>query len=260
MAHSHHPQPLPPAKPGRVRVTGRWPGKIRLRRGWAAATARQWNHVYPDGQLRLERGGAGFLEAAANKMRHLGAASVLSPPLPPSAQRLWRTAGFGTLVRLDLLRLDLTGKIPAPHHLVALATTAMLDEIVHLDQSAFPPFWALDETGLAEAVEATHRADVLVINSGDGGIAGFAILGYGTALAYLQRVAVAPCWQGHGMGRSLIRAAARKARAAGARRLLLNTQRDNERALALYESEGYERSPEPLELLRWRREKAPHDG
>ena len=53
------------------------------------------------------------------------------------------------------------------------------------------------------------------------------------------------------MGRSLVRVAARKARAAGARVMLLNTQVDNEAAMRLYESEGYVRLPDPLHLLRY---------
>ncbi|MDH3500741.1 MAG: GNAT family N-acetyltransferase, partial [Acidimicrobiia bacterium] len=105
--------------------------------------------------------------------------------------------------------------------------------------------------GLREAMEATGRSCVLVIRDSDGGLAGFAIVGFGTAIAYLQRVAVHPKWQGQGMGRSLVRVAARRARADGSRVMLLNTQLDNEPALSLYESEGYIRLPEPLWLLKY---------
>ena len=52
------------------------------------------------------------------------------------------------------------------------------------------------------------------------------------------------------MGRSLLRVAARKAHSAGAKVLLLNTQTDNNSALALYEDEGFVQLPEPLTLLR----------
>lgn len=251
MGHNHDRPSPPPDPPPRVNVVGRWPGRVRLRRGWAAASARPWNCKYEDAQLRLERGGAVFLTAAAQMLLHLGAPSVLSPPLPASAQRVWRSAGFQALAELDLLRLDLEPKPNAPAHLVVAGSRDNLTEMVRVDQEAFAPFWALDEVGLNEAIAATARAEILIINSGDGGLAGFAILGYGSALAYLQRVTVSPPWQGQGMGRSLIRAAARRARAAGSRSLLLNTQRDNERALGLYESEGYQRSQGPLELLRW---------
>ena len=76
------------------------------------------------------------------------------------------------------------------------------------------------------------------------------MVGYGSAISYLQRVAVHPDWQGQGMGRSLVRVSARKARASGAHVMLLNTQLDNGCAIALYESEGFVRLPDPLALLR----------
>ena len=52
------------------------------------------------------------------------------------------------------------------------------------------------------------------------------------------------------MGRSLVRVAARSARAAGARAMLLNTQFDNKAALRLYEVEGFVILPESLAVLR----------
>ena len=76
------------------------------------------------------------------------------------------------------------------------------------------------------------------------------MVGYGHAISYLQRVAVHPDWQGQGMGRSLIRAAARGAKRAGSKALLLNTQSENSGATTLYESEGFVLLPESLAVLR----------
>ena len=92
---------------------------------------------------------------------------------------------------------------------------------------------------------------MLIIRDADAGAAAFAIVGYGAAISYLQRVAVHPQWQRQGMGRSLVRVAARKARSVGARVMLLNTQIDNSGAIAMYESEGYVTLPDPLVLLRF---------
>lgn len=47
-----------------------------------------------------------------------------------------------------------------------------------------------------------------------------------------------------------MRVATRKARASGAKVLLLNTQVDNNSAIGLYEDEGFVQLPEPLTLLR----------
>ena len=52
------------------------------------------------------------------------------------------------------------------------------------------------------------------------------------------------------MGRSLVRAAGRHARSGGARGILLNTQFDNESAIGLYRSEGFQLVPERLALVR----------
>ncbi len=119
-----------------------------------------------------------------------------------------------------------------------------------IDTAAFDPFWSFGRDALVESTQATSRSAVFVIRDGDLGITGYAIVGYGHAISYLQRVAVAPDWQGCGMGRSLIRAAARSAKRHGSKALLLNTQLDNDPAIGLYESEGYVLLPEALAVLR----------
>jgi len=236
----------------RLMVRGTWPGPLTLRKGWARADARPWNDVHLDGHLRLVRGGASFLDDCASELLALGAPSVISPPLPASAQRSWLAAGFTEDLQLDLLRLELQTAPSGPDHLVVEAGDDDLSRVLGIDRRAFDDFWRLDERGLVEAMDATPRSELLVIRSSDGGICGFAILGLGSALAYLQRVAVDPDWHGNGMGRSLVRAVGRRARASGAGAVLLNTQNNNESARRLYDSEGYVVMPEPLALLRRR--------
>jgi ribosomal protein S18 acetylase RimI-like enzyme len=239
-----------PDSPLRVTQRGTWPGPITFRRGWARANARRWNDVEPDAHLRLVRGGTPFLDACIRPLLECGAPSVISPPLPPAGRRTWHEAGFEDFLELALMRLSLDISPPPPSHLVVESTDQRIDEMLTIDAAAFSPFWRFDGLGLREALDATGRSTVLVIRDSDAGLAGYAIVGFGNAISYLQRVAVHPKWQGAGMGRSLIRVAARRARATGARVMLLNTQLDNAAALALYASEGYVRLPEPLNLLR----------
>ena len=175
---------------------------------------------------------------------------MLSPPVPAAARRTWESAGFRDYLKLALMRLSLDDQPRAPDHLVVEANETPIETLLCIDSAAFNPFWRFDEHGLREAIEATTSSTVLVIRDAEGGATGFAIVGFGSAIAYLQRVAVHPDWQGQGMGRSLVRVAARKARAAGARVMLLNTQFDNYAALRLYEQEGFVSLPEPLSLLR----------
>ncbi len=236
--------------PFRVNLRGEWPGPITFRRGWARAEARRWNDAEPSASLRLVRGGPGFLQACAGRLCELGAPSVLSPPVPTTARRTWETAGFSDYLKLALMRLSLDEQPGSPDHLVVEDNATPMATLLCIDQAAFDPFWRFDEHGMREAIDATSSSTVLVIRDAVGGAAGFAIVGFGSAISYLQRVAVHPDWQGQGMGRSLVRVAARKARAAGARVMLLNTQLDNRPALKLYEQEGFVSLPEPLSLLR----------
>jgi ribosomal protein S18 acetylase RimI-like enzyme len=149
------------------------------------------------------------------------------------------------------MRLPIADATAAPDHLVVEADTIPVDDLLEIDAAAFSPFWRFDEAGMREAMNATGRSSVLIIRDADGGPTGFAIVGYGSAISYLQRVAVHPRWQGQGMGRSMVRVAARKARTAGARVMLLNTQIDNRAAIRMYEAEGYVTLPDPLALLRF---------
>ncbi len=236
--------------PYRVTLRGSWPGRISLRRGWSRADARPWNEGAVEASLRLLRGGSPFLAGCAQQLLALGAESVISPPLPASGQSAWEDAGFRPFIDLALMRKSLDEQPSAPDHLVVEANDTPIEELLRIDALAFDEFWRFDTHGLSEALEATGRSSTLIIRDGDGRPTGFAIVGYGNAISYLQRVAVDPAWQGRGMGRSLVRVAARKARAAGAQIMLLNTQFDNRGAISLYESEGFVLLPEPLALLR----------
>jgi len=229
---------------------GVWPGPLTLRRGWARAEARPWNDAVADAALRLVRGGGGFLDACTTRLFDAGVPSVLSPPLPRSGRRPWEQAGYEEFIELALMRLDLVEPVECPNHLVVEFDCDDISGLLSIDTAAFSDFWRFDGTGLEEAMAATGRSVVFIIRDADGSPAGYAIVGYGHAISYLQRVAVDPTWQRQGMGRSLVRAAARSARSSGAKAMLLNTQFDNRHAIDLYESEGFVLLPDPLALLR----------
>ncbi len=233
----------------RVTHRGEWPGRLTFRRGWSRAEARPWNDATPSASLRLQRGGATFLTACTERLLAMGTESVISPPLPGSARTAWRQAGYAPFIDLALMRLSLDAQPKAPSHLVVTADDTSLEHLLRIDAAAFDDFWRFDHFGLSEAIDATGRSNILIIRDGEGRPAGFAIVGFGNAISYLQRVAVHPEWQGQGMGRSLIRVAARKARTAGAQVMLLNTQYDNRSAISLYENEGFVLLPEALALL-----------
>lgn len=232
-----------------VQSRGAWPGPIRLRRGWAKAEARPWNDVTPDASLRIIRGGSPMVDACTAHLLDLGVPSVLSPPLPGSTARTWESVGYWVFAPLALMRLELERPLPTPDHLVT-QTAADLEPLLDIDRAAFDEFWRFDRFGLGEAINATSTNKILAIAGPDSRPVGYAVVGLGHAISYLQRLAVHPTWQGAGMGRSLVRAATRTARTAGTRAMVLNTQQDNEAAIALYESEGFVVQPEPLAVLK----------
>lgn len=237
-------------RPIPVLQRGSWPQPIRFRRGWARAEARRWNDLVPEAALRLVRGGSSFLELCSERLNELGAPYILSPPLPPSSRRPWEAAGFVEFVPLAFMRLDLTEGLPSPDHLVISPPDHSIADLLHIDHAAFDRFWRFDRFGMAEAIAATAKTKSLLIRGPDGSPVAFAIVGFGHAMSYLQRLAVHPDWQGRQMGRSLTRVAARTAQSAGSRAMMLNTQMDNDAAIALYESEGFVTLPEPLAVLR----------
>lgn len=233
----------------KVHVEGNWPGQVTLRRGWARAESRPWNDAVPMAHLRLVRGGgSGFIADCVTALEEAGATAVLSPPLPRSAQKLWRDAEFQPHAALALMRRHL-GQVPPPGHIVLEGSEADQAEALRIDAAAFEQFWRFDACALAEAIAATPRSVIHVVKAPDGGLAGFAVTGTGSTLAYLQRVAVDPRYQGAGIGRSLVRTSARWAKKEGAGAIMLNTQVGNEPAIRLYESEGFDTLDEPLEVL-----------
>ena len=232
-----------------MRVNGTWPNPIVLRRRWARAHARPWNRSRPDAHLRLVRGSSTFLGDAAERVRGLGADTVISPPLMAGSQEPWRRAGFEPYESLRLLRKPI-----GPEESTAWAATRLADpawpRVVAIDAAAFGPIWKAELPALNEALRSASSS-VLLGAAQEGELIGYVIVATSGGVGYLQRIAVHPDHQGRGVGRSLTRTAHNWARRRGAHHLILNTKPGNQAALALYQSEGYRVLPDRLELLRY---------
>lgn len=76
-----------------------------------------------------------------------------------------------------------------------------------------------------------------------GDIAGYALVALrkGSAIARLYSIAIHPDYRGRDLGRALLRAAEKQARAAGTDLMRLEVRARNRRAIALYEAQGYRR-------------------
>ena len=236
--------------PGRLVVTGDWPGRLTFRQGWAKAVARPWNDELPDASLRLVRGSATFVRLCAEHLCSTVVDGVTSPPLLGAGQRVWRRAGFEPYLTLHLYRRSLTRAQQQPGAPVKWQSHPDWRRLAEVDALSFDPLWAMNPLGLQEAFEATPRAGVLITDEGVE-ITGFAIVGVGGSTGYLQRIAVRPDRRGAGLGRALVRVAMSWAATRGALSMMLNTQPDNTTSAALYTAEGFSRMTSDLSVLRW---------
>jgi ribosomal protein S18 acetylase RimI-like enzyme len=186
-------------------------------------------------------------QLAADGYRSVTTAALRPPELGPFLQ-----AGFTERERLTILHHDLQS-IPSldgigeTHHGVALRRAGRRDRqaVLAVDEAAFSPSWRLDDAGLSDALAATPRSRFRVAAGHE--VCGYAICGRAAEVGYLQRLAVAPQAQGHGVGTRLVVDALGWLHRRGARSALVNTQDGNARALGLYERMGFR--PEAYDLI-----------
>jgi ribosomal protein S18 acetylase RimI-like enzyme len=185
-----------------------------------------------------ELAGAGYVE-------------VVTGALAPGEQAAFATAGFEVRERLHLLAHDLADLPEQPPAPLRRARRMDRPAVLAVDARAFPPFWRLDDGGLNDAIEATPVARFRV-STADHEIVGYAICGRSGRRGYLQRLAVDPDHQGHGLGQALVVDGLRWMRRRGVSRAVVNTQHSNDHALELYERLGFRRQPAGLAVLAMR--------
>ncbi|HZP29144.1 MAG TPA: GNAT family N-acetyltransferase [Acidimicrobiia bacterium] len=185
------------------------------------------------------------------RLRAAGYAGVITNALGPRDAAVFADAGFEVRERLHLLERD-QGVLPdADPTLPATRRARRSDRpaVLELDARAFPPFWQLEASGLDDALDATPTARFRVTADADTGVAGYAITGRAGRNGYLQRIAVDPTARRRGHARALVLDGLRWLDRHGVRRTLVNTQLDNDAAVALYESCGFRRLPAGLCVL-----------
>lgn len=192
--------------------------------------------------------------ASASMVRHCcamlagqGYTEVVTGALGWREQRGFLQAGFEVREELHLLSRslrDLPRVAPAP---LRRGHRRDRERILTVDALAFPPFWRLDEAGMTEALRATRSARLKV--AAEHRVLGYAISGRSGTRGYLQRLAVDPAAQGHGLGRALVVDGLRWMRRRGADQAVVNTQVGNQRALDLYRGLGFRLEPSGLAVL-----------
>ncbi len=200
------------------------------------------------------------------RARASGYESVLTSAVSPRESGVFVDAGFSVRERLHLLALDLAAA-PAPPAL-PLHKAARRDRagVLALDDASFDDFWRLRADGLKDAISATptsrfrvgHGADPPFGHGADppfghgagaDRVVAYTITGLAGHHGYLQRIAVHPDARTRGWGHALVADALGWLWRHGADRVYVNTQLENERAIALYESFGFAILPAGLCVL-----------
>lgn len=202
-----------------------------------------------------------FVRRCLDQLAGHGFSRVVTGALAAPEQVAFLGAGFQVEESLHVLSADLSEVVDGWRRqsqrdlIIRRAHSADRPAVLDLDHLAFDPFWRLDEAGLADALHATPRARFRVALSSQAapppptGIYGYVITGRAGGHGFLQRLAVHPQCQRRGVGRALVLDGLTWLHRRGVERVVVNTQLENRKALALYESLGFRREPRGLSVL-----------
>lgn len=165
-------------------------------------------------------------------------------PLHPWFETLLRQAGFERAHNIVMLSWDVQG-LPNGYDPGDLVIQPIAVEdlpiVVQIDHAAFPLLWQNSLTYIELAYRQAAIATLAVL---DGKAVGYQISTITPIGGHLARLAVLPEYQGHSIGRALLRDLLVQFSRRGARTVTVNTQSDNLASLALYQSMGFVRTGE----------------
>jgi ribosomal protein S18 acetylase RimI-like enzyme len=208
------------------------------------------------------------LERSLDALAARGYAVVLTGALDAGDLRTYVAAGFEEHARLHVLGRSLDDLPRAPRaHVLQRARRRDRPEVHEVDAAAFTEFWQLGEVGLDDALgatpEARFRVARLVSRSArlkprsdslaaprSGVVIGYAICGRAGYQGYVQRLAVDPQHRRAGLGAALVLDGLNWMKRHSIDDAVVNTQVDNDAALALYERLGFRRRGAGLRVLR----------
>jgi ribosomal protein S18 acetylase RimI-like enzyme len=202
---------------------------------------------------------AGWIGEAGDQ----GARTVRTGALFPEAVPAFLDAGFEVVDTLTLLSCPIaavhrTSPAPTGRHphsrrpedqlRMRRLRTPMMRDAAEIDRRSFAAPWANDAAALTDIMTATPYHRSRSVHHGRR-MVGFSISGRANRSGYVQRLAVDPSVRRRGIARLLLDDALHWMGRRGVERVMVNTASDNHRALALYESSGFERVPGSLLIL-----------
>jgi GNAT superfamily N-acetyltransferase len=188
------------------------------------------------------------VRAACAELAGRGYGEVVTAALSAGEAHGFIAAGFTMRERLHLLAHDLVAIPNAPPAATRRGRRGDRPTVLDVDRAAFDPFWRLDETGFDEALTATPSSRFRVVGANDA--VAYAVSGRAGRRGFIQRLAVLPSEQRHGLGSALVIDGLKWMKRRGVDRAVVNTQERNETALALYQHLGFTMQPSGLAVLR----------
>ena len=192
---------------------------------------------------------AELLAAVVDAAREQGRAGVILMDAHES-----RPPSFFARNNMELLETIVTYELPDPDRFLATLhehsqrfvqvdyrRPELLGALLEVDHAAFPWLWWNSEAEFTSYLTMPNVeiwAGVL-----DGQMVTYLGITHFRGWSHLDRIAVRPDVQGHGLGREALHFAVQRMVGRGARRVGLSTQGENARSRRLYESVGFQETP-----------------
>ena len=194
--------------------------------------------------------GAAILDCI-ERAKAAGYDELLTSAMGPAEGEPFVEACFTVRERLHLLTHVMTGEPRLPEAArVPRQPAAIAPTCSHSTISPSAPFWRLGALGLRDALDATPVRQFRATRSDtEPTLTGYAITGRAGDQGYLQRIAVHPETRRLGIGHALVADAMHWLWRQGVTRSFVNTQLENDAALALYESFGFYILPTGLAVM-----------
>ena len=188
-----------------------------------------------------------ILQSWVDTLSRWGYDSVRTSPVAPIAATALSAVGFNTSQKLTLLERSHTVPVVVtqPLHsarprfpMSRMPSPSIVEGILRIDRVAFGDEWMMDQQTFREALHATRRARIF-FSRNDGELTGFVIAGVTDSYGFIQRLAVHPDFQRHGVAGSLVQNSLSWIHSRGCRSTVVNTEVSNDAALSIYERNGF---------------------
>jgi ribosomal protein S18 acetylase RimI-like enzyme len=184
-------------------------------------------------------------------IRSRGAARIRTGVLFPVAAQMCERLGFATVDTLALLELPraqlrelaLT-PVPTTHRVTPIGPLGW-GQAINVDQAAFGPIWGYNKKAIRSMRSATPMFRARSVRR-DRRTIGYLMAGIADRTGYIQRLAVLASERRQGIARHLVHDAVLWMGEHSVNSVLVNTGIDNEPALDLYRSLGFEMRSEVL--------------